>query len=429
VTAVTTDAGPIETGEVGGPPMEDTPGGRRLQAVAQSLFGPGMGSYGTGADDADNRRARLMGRSVGLIWLVFLIEPLSAALGDDRTLGGHKVLVVAVCVLFVIAFAALSLLSDGLRARLPRSVLAGVVVSMWILTIFLVAYDRPVWDYEFIFSVFPAMRLTSHRALTVGGVAALAVVVGATAHLDSGDIFFVAVIICAAGISMVGVVRLVDANLALHAAQADRARIAVAEERLRFARDLHDLLGHSLSVITLKSEVAGKVLAADPVRAGVELDEIQVLARRALREVREAVSGYRMATLAVELAGARSALSAAGVTWDEDLTSTELPGEVESALAWSLREGVTNLIRHARATTCTLCLMVDGESATMTVTDDGVGHDGASAPGNGLRGLGERLVAVGGRLEVGPDPGGGYRLRASVPLTLRPSAAMTGGDR
>jgi two-component system sensor histidine kinase DesK len=228
------------------------------------------------------------------------------------------------------------------------------------------------------------------------------------------------------GLAFVSFTRLTEANEALRRAQDDQARVAVAEERLRFSRDLHDLLGHSLSVITLKSEVAGRLLANQPGPAAQEVAEIEVVARQALREVREAVTGYRRATLAVELAGARRALAAAGIAWDEDIAPIAPPAEVEGPLAWALREGVTNVIRHSGGRSCRLSLRVIGPDAVITVTDEGAlsaapGVPSAPAPpillGNGLRGLGERLALAGGRLDVGPVAAGGFRLRASVPLT------------
>ncbi len=365
----------------------------------------------------------LAGRSVALIWLVFLIEPLLQLLNDgSKVTATHRLVTIAVVVVFATLYCTLNLVSDERTNAMSPAANLTVVAAMWALTVFLVFYDRPSWDYEFIFSVFPAMRLLGCRPRTVIGTAVVAIGVGVIAGLDPSDLLVIAVIIVGVGISMFGVFRLIDANVALQGAQADQARAAVAEERLRFARDLHDLLGHSLSVISLKSEVAAKVLTSDVDRAGREVDEIHDIARRALREVRDAVSGYRQTTVDVELAGARTALAAAGIAWQEDITDVDLPEDVEATLAWTLREGVTNVLRHAGASACELRIGADDELVTVTVADDGGGcgapKDGADPlpiPGNGLAGLGERVAALDGRIDAGPGADGGFTLRVSLP--------------
>jgi two-component system sensor histidine kinase DesK len=364
-------------------------------------------------------RGELLGRASPLIWLVFLVVPLGELWSDHGTSITHDIVTVAAVAVFAALFCTLALLPDERRTSISPSVLLVVVTAMWALTIFLVFFDRPAWDYEFIFSIFPASRLLGFWWLTVGGITAGALVVGLLSGLDTTDLALVGLLCVGVGISGFGVSRLIEANETLYRAHADQARAAVAEERLRFARDLHDLLGHSLSVISLKTEVAGRLLATDPGRAGQEITEIQEITRRALREVREAVGGYRLATVAVELAGARTALAAAGISWQEDITTVDLPREVEAALAWTLREGVTNVVRHARATSCALCLQVVEEQVTVSVTDDGTGgasNGDALVYGHGLGGLGERVAAIAGRLDAGPRPDGGFSLRVSVPI-------------
>jgi two-component system sensor histidine kinase DesK len=367
---------------------------------------------------SDNRE--LVGKASSLIWLVFLIVPLSALWSEHGASVTHVVVTIAAAAVFAALFCTLALLPNERTDSISRPVLLVVVMAMWGLTIFLVFFDAPAWDYEFLFTVFPAVHLLGRRRLTVGGIAVGALVVGLVAGLDYTDLALVGLLCVGTGISGVGIMRLLEANDALRRAHTDQARAAVAEERLRFARDLHDLLGHSLSVISLKTEVAGRLLTTDPRRADQEITEIQEIARRALREVREAVGGYRSATVAVELAGARTALAAAGITWQEDIAAVDLPNEVEAALAWTLREGVTNVVRHARATSCDLGLHVAEEQVTVTVDDDGTGgaatREGSVVYGHGLGGLGERVAAVAGRLDAGPRPDGGFSLRVSVPL-------------
>src|ERR1700694_3352501 len=192
------------------------------------------------------------------------------------------------------------------------------------------------------------------------------------------------------------------------------AGLGVGEERLRFARDLHDLLGHSLSVIALKSELAGRLIKSAPGLAAHEVEDIETVARQALREVREAVAGYRQPTLAAELAGANEALAAAGIEYHVDQDHTPLPPAVEAVLAWTVREGVTNVMRHSQATRCAIRIINVDRHATVEVVDDGRG--GVPEAGSGLRGLQERVVERGGTLTAESLPHEGFRLRVTLPL-------------
>ncbi|MEU8825919.1 histidine kinase [Streptomyces sp. NPDC048636] len=217
-----------------------------------------------------------------------------------------------------------------------------------------------------------------------------------------------------------------------------QARLAVAEERLRFARDLHDVMGRDLAVIALKSELAVQLARRERPEAVGQMEEVQRIAQRSHKEVREVVRGYRDADLQVELAGARSVLTAARVECRiEDGGVVELPEAVRSALGWVVREGTTNVLRHAEAARCTVRVRVDGAgrraaTAVLEMENDGVGGtegaegaagepdmapDGPRAtPGSGLTGLRERLAVLGGTLESGPGERGTFRLRAELPL-------------
>jgi two-component system sensor histidine kinase DesK len=207
---------------------------------------------------------------------------------------------------------------------------------------------------------------------------------------------------------------LLDANRQLSLAREQIARLAVGEERLRFARDLHDLIGHSLSVIALKSELAGRLIKNTPGLAAHEVEDIEKVARDALREVREAVAGYRQPTLAAELAGAHEALTAAGIEYHVDQDHAPLPPAVEAVLAWTVREGVTNVMRHSQARRCAIRIMNQEGRATVEVVDDGRG--GTPKEGSGLHGLRERVLERGGTLTAEPLPQEGFRLRVSLPL-------------
>ncbi|UZJ29741.1 sensor histidine kinase [Streptomyces endophytica] len=239
------------------------------------------------------------------------------------------------------------------------------------------------------------------------------------------------------GFAMVGVQHLIRTTQELRAARQEVARLAANEERLRLARDLHDLLGHSLSLITLKSELAGRMLPDRPDDAAHQVADIERVSRQALVDVREAVTGYRRPRIAVELAGVRAALRTAGITAAVDPALDDehrgLAADEEGALAWALREAVTNVVRHSGAHRCELLLTEEWEAderryLCLAVIDDGIGPPrGGGHDGNGLTGLRERLALTDGRLETGPAPRGrGFALRAYVPLAApAPSPPVT----
>jgi two-component system, NarL family, sensor histidine kinase DesK len=209
----------------------------------------------------------------------------------------------------------------------------------------------------------------------------------------------------------------------LRETRAELARMAVADERLRIARDLHDLLGHSLSLITLKAELAGRLLDADPERAAIQIADLETVARRSLGEVRAAVTSYRQPTLAAEIAAARQMLAAAGMDCQvHGETSAVLPQATDALLAWTVREGATNVVRHSGARNVRITVTATGDEASAEVADDGVGPpwDAGRSPGNrggsGLSGLTERARSAGGEISAGEGPGGkGFRLLVRVP--------------
>jgi len=212
------------------------------------------------------------------------------------------------------------------------------------------------------------------------------------------------------GLAMYGFFGLIRSNQELAKARSEVARLAAENERTRIARDLHDLLGHSLTTITVKAGLARRLAERHDERATTEIAEVEELSRRSLADVRAAVAGHRDVTLAGELATAREVLRAAGIV-------AELPGSVEvvdpslsELFGWVTREGVTNVVRHARASHCT----VRAERNWIEITDNGRG--GLAGAGNGLTGLRERVEAAGGTVQVGAAPYGGWRLRVDVPL-------------
>ncbi|MCX4526679.1 MULTISPECIES: sensor histidine kinase [unclassified Streptomyces] len=196
-----------------------------------------------------------------------------------------------------------------------------------------------------------------------------------------------------------------------------QAQLAVAEERLRFGRDLHDVMGRNLAVIALKSELAVQLARRERPEAVDQMIEVQRIARESQREVRDVVRGYREADLAVELEGARGVLSAAGMDCLVEFEAgRQLPAEVQSALGWVVREATTNVLRHGDARNCVIRLTADDEGAlTLLVENDGAPEAPAGPPGSGLAGLRERLAVVDGTLRAGPVDGGRFRLLAEVP--------------
>ncbi|CAL9305286.1 sensor histidine kinase [Streptomyces sp. SudanB182_2057] len=199
-----------------------------------------------------------------------------------------------------------------------------------------------------------------------------------------------------------------------------QARLAVAEERLRFGRDLHDVLGRNLSVISLKSELAVQLARRGRPEAVEQMIEVQRIAQETQREVRAVVRGYREADLGAELAGAQGVLAAAGIDCEVRAETGGLPAEVRSALGWVVREAATNVLRHGDARRCQVGLTVREGRAVLTVENDGAGAaGGGGGGGSGLAGLRERLAAVGGTLEAGHAGSGRdrFRLVADIPLT------------
>ncbi|SOD70543.1 two-component system sensor histidine kinase DesK [Jatrophihabitans sp. GAS493] len=244
-------------------------------------------------------------------------------------------------------------------------------------------------------------------ALTVATIVAPALVPSWNAGLN----FSTGVIVGLVSMAMFGFFNIVRANIALSEARAEVARLAAENERSRIARDLHDLLGHSLTTITVKASLARRLSSIDPARAAQEIKEVEELSRRALADVRTAVSGYHDVTLIGEIASAREVLRAAGV----DAT---LPGAVDvvdpslqELFGWVTREGVTNIVRHSRAERCEISLGPNW----IDICDNGKG--GLSGAGNGLSGLRERVEAAGGFVTIGSATAlVGFRLRVDVPL-------------
>ncbi|MFJ4283819.1 sensor histidine kinase [Streptomyces massasporeus] len=220
---------------------------------------------------------------------------------------------------------------------------------------------------------------------------------------------------------------LLNSVFELDEARETRARLAVAEERLRFGRDLHDVMGRNLAVIALKSELAVQLAQRGRPEAVTQMVEVQRLAHESQREVREVVRGYREADLGSELAGAQGVLAAAGIDCTVDgATAAVLPAAVQSALGWVVREAATNVLRHGDARRCAVRLQVLEGRVVLSVENDGVSEAGTESgngpSGSGLAGLRERLAEIEGTLEAGPAGQGLFRLTAEIPLPSPPGS-------
>jgi two-component system sensor histidine kinase DesK len=314
------------------------------------------------------------------LWLMWTQEPLWSPSAESSEINKHRATVVFLAVLAI----SLNL----------------VLGSEWRVLLFHVNVAAGI------------MLLTRDAYVAIAG---LAVVTGGLGVV-SGMAWLV-LPTAAIGLWATAFVRQVAAVAELRSAREELAKMAVNEERLRFARDLHDLLGHSLSLITLKSELAGRLLPDEPEKAEAEVSDIEEVARQALGEVREAVAGYRSPTLDEELTGAREMLGAADISCRIENEAGLLPKEIDGVLAWAVREGTTNVIRHSQAQNCLIVLAREADKVHAEITDDGRGETNEGISGSGLSGLAERVAGFGdGEFEAGPQPGGGFRLRVDLPL-------------
>ena len=257
------------------------------------------------------------------------------------------------------------------------------------------------------------MRPRRHAYAGLAGlvlaVAAFSLIVGAPVAFWASAIFFSLM----TGMGCLFSAELVEKNRALEQSRHEMARLAAAAERERIARDLHDLLGHTLSVIAIKAELARRLFDRDRARACAELDDIHATARQALKDIRAAVSGMKETSLAAEIAQARKALEAADVSLEIDARHEDaFPAALEQTLAMLVREGVTNVVRHARARACRIRIDREGDTALLVIEDDGRG--GIAREGNGLRGMRARVAAWGGELHIAS--GDGTRIAARLPL-------------
>jgi two-component system, NarL family, sensor histidine kinase DesK len=234
------------------------------------------------------------------------------------------------------------------------------------------------------------------------------------------EITFAAVSTTISGLVVYGLTRMQSLVMELHEARTELAQMAVNQERLRFARDLHDLLGYSLSAITLKSELTHRLVLKNPDKAQNELVEILDISRKALADVRAVASGFRELSLENESASARSLLLAADVAVTTDIKCGDLPTPVKTVLATVLREGITNVLRHSTAERCTISIGQADGRVWLDIVNDGVQNNHArSYGGSGIKNLSARIAALQGQLVAGIEADGRYGLHASAPIDNR----------
>jgi two-component system sensor histidine kinase DesK len=367
------------------------------------------------------------------VWLLYLIPLAGGSFGHKHSAG-----FLAGAVALTLTFAALYVAVVGwwdLRPRLAALPGLGLLAGLAALACLVYGSGAaPLWIYV---AVAEGIAIGNQWAAmrAIAGAAACYSAFSLGGHVKTGDFLSGLLPLLFGGLAALGFRARMELNRELLRARETVAQLAASEERLRLARDMHDLTGQSLSMITLKSDLATRLLDRLPAgperdRAAEEIAQVADVSRQALADIREAISGYRQPTLAVEAITARSVLEAAGITAHDDSPLTLLSGtfdaEAEAALAWCLREAVTNVVRHSGARNCWVTLRRASEECILQVRDDGRGvaaaeadavTGGASTGHCGLRGMSERLSAVGGRLEIRPGPAAthGFCLMATVP--------------
>ena len=367
--------------------------------------------------------ARRPALGYALLWLpLLLLSPVVAAVQHGRF--GQLTVLLLLAGVHVATVLVRHRTGSGHRAgnpsALPADLLSESLVA--VSTLVVIGYQI-LWNEHQVF-LYPLLALGMavgiRRHLAMGVVGGLAISGGVAAGITSGDLadaLLFTVVTYMAGLSAFLIDRLLETTVQLRATREQLARTAVLEERERFSRDLHDLLGHTLSLIVVKAEAVRRFVPTDPDTAAEHARSIEEIGRSALGEVRQAVVGYRETLLADELEAARTVLEDAGIRCDVETLADPgtLPRPVDRLFAWVVREGATNVLRHARARTCRILVETGGGEATLEITDDGTGGEDPLRVGSGLTGLRERAAMLDGVLAAERLPSG-FRLGVSVPL-------------
>jgi two-component system, NarL family, sensor histidine kinase DesK len=356
---------------------------------------------------ADRRRRLLRIRGGQVLGLLYLIGPLSD-LSDASVSSSRRAAIIAVFVAFVAVYLLVLPPVRALERRGEGAVYAALALLPLTAGLVLALGAPRSFVALFVYVVAAAgLVLPVRLALTAIAVTA--------AGAGTSEVAAHTLTVLSVGVMLTAFGTHLRTIRELRSAREEIARLAVSEERLRISRDLHDLLGHTLSLVALKSELAAKLLDSEPARARAELQEVHQVSRQALAEVRGAVQGYRRLAFADALEGARAALTAAGISSTVESSDAELPAEIESVFAWAVREATTNVVRHSGARSCRIRVAAEGEIVSLLVDDDGRPPT-SSRDGAGLAGIAERARRLHGTLDAGARPEGGFRLRLTVPL-------------
>jgi two-component system, NarL family, sensor histidine kinase DesK len=353
-----------------------------------------------------DRRRRFFWFLLPMLYLVYVYVSVGQNSHGSAAIAGYVVLT---------AFACCLLLSPVL---LPDPVGASRFWLVYVLLFALFVAEVPfARAAAFVMCLYLTMIIVARLrgwatpAVIAMAVAALVVPVAVTSwHVSLLEAIddFTPVAIPVVGFVTFAVMEVLRGNTALAEARSELARLSAENERIRIARDLHDLLGHSLTTITVKAGLARRLGSVDQSRANQEIAEVESLARQALADMRAAVTNYRDVTLSGELAAGRELLRAAGIVPDLPRAADVVDPDCAELFGWVVREGLTNIVRHAHASTCSIRL----SESSVEIVDDGVG--GPASAGNGLVGLRERVAAAGGVLEAGPAQPKGWRLRVAL---------------
>ena len=351
-----------------------------------------------------------LGATFSLFWVYSIIPNILRA--TDSAV--ENVVGVALVVVFSLCFLAAPPIAWTLSTR-GRLIVCGAIFALTLIFVPWIG-DSVVglWTYAGVvigMCVFSWMVTVS----MIGLITLLALGVRLLTEPWSDSVLVQPVIILSISLMMAAFARTMAVINELRATQAELEEVTAERERSRVARDIHDILGHSLTVITVKSELAARLMDADPQRARSEIEDVETIARGALADVRATVSGVRGVTASGELAAVRRALAAAGVEAELPSSTETIPAQHRELVGWVIREGVTNVIRHAGASRCRIRI----SEHDVTIDDDGRGPAAPALVGSpsstGLQGLRERVESVGGSLRFGAGELGGFTLTASLP--------------
>lgn len=374
--------------------LVESPTPTTLASVVHTLGSPGA-------------RRWYFGAGIALLWLISVAAEVLKIVDSPA----ETAIAIGLLVVFGVVFA----LGAPIAWALPKRDRPWVAVALWVVSFSLFPFIgwevTNLWTYV---GVLIAMALIDPRAtwMSIIGLGVLAAICGWIEGGSTEEILTTPAIIVSISLMMAAFARQLAIANQLRDTQREMTRLAAVQERGRVARDIHDILGHSLTVITVKAELAGRLLDVDVERARTEIGEVETLARGALADVRTTVAGFRGVNVTAELAAARSALASAGIRPEFPSSTDAVPPGRRELAGWVVREGVTNVIRHSGASVCRVRLEPD----LIEVADDGGGEVVAvsALASTGLSGLRERVEAAGLKLTTGRSDLGGFELRVSA---------------